>query len=86
MDWLMGRVEQGGRTPFMADLQWLASPTNMAKVLNGRYASRASPGITDAEKREIIAKYTDERGQRDDRAIIRAITAIERERGVEQAF
>ncbi|MDR1979556.1 MAG: hypothetical protein LBQ42_12550 [Synergistaceae bacterium] len=42
-------------------------------------------GVTNAEKAAIIAKYTDEEGQRDDRSILREIRAIERERGVKQA-
>jgi hypothetical protein len=39
-------------------------------------------GATDAEKKAIIAKYTDREGQRDDMAIYRELKALERERGV----
>jgi hypothetical protein len=60
MDWLMGKVARSGAPPFMADLQWLVSPTNMTKVLNGRYASRASP----KEKQSVqsLADYMREMG------------------------
>ena len=43
-------------------------------------------GITDAEKAAVIKKYTDGEGQRDDRAILRELRAIERERGFEPTY
>lgn len=45
-DWLMGRVN--GKD-WNADLMWLVSPTNMTKVLNGRYKNRntTDQGIND---------------------------------------
>jgi hypothetical protein len=40
-------------------------------------------GVSDAQRQAIIAKYTDEEGQRDDRAILRELTALERGQAVE---
>jgi hypothetical protein len=37
-DFLTGRVQSD--RPFVADLEWLVRPTNMGKVLNGRYDNR----------------------------------------------
>jgi hypothetical protein len=35
---LTGKAKPNGeRTPFMADLEWLMSPTNFAKTIEGRY-------------------------------------------------
>jgi len=34
----------GGKTDFIADLEWIIRPTNMTKIINGRYHSRGSPG------------------------------------------
>jgi hypothetical protein len=37
-DFLCGRAEAyNGRKPFMADLEWLVKPSNMAKVIEGKY-------------------------------------------------
>lgn len=34
---LLGQVTSGHRDPFLADLEWLVSPKNFTKVLEGRY-------------------------------------------------
>jgi hypothetical protein len=34
----------GGKTDFIADMEWIIRPTNMTKILNGRYHARGSPG------------------------------------------
>ena len=40
-DFLCGRVEpRNGKPPFLADLEWLVRPSNMVKVLEGRYDNR----------------------------------------------
>jgi hypothetical protein len=88
MDWLMGRREGRDGRPFLATLEWLVCPGNFDKVIEGFYLPRGVPtsgGVTDAEKKALIAKYTDEEGQRDDRAIYREIRALERARGVDGA-
>lgn len=36
-DFLMGRIEQNNRTPFIADLEWLVKAGNFAKVIEGKY-------------------------------------------------
>lgn len=42
-DFLMGRVpSQNGRPPFQIELEWLAMPTNFAKVLEGKYHREAA--------------------------------------------
>ena len=39
-DFLMGkRPGKGGGAPFMADLEWIIRPCNMAKILEGRYSN-----------------------------------------------
>jgi hypothetical protein len=87
--WLMGEVDaRDGGNRFCANFVWLVGPKNMEKVLNGFYQSRQSTGsagehgVTVSEKKAIIAKYTDKEGQRDDKAILRELRAIERERGI----
>jgi hypothetical protein len=47
--------------------------------VNGAPGAETS-GDFDAEKKAIIAKYTDKEGQRDDKAILREFRALERER------
>lgn len=39
---LVGKSEQPGRGPFLADLEWLIRPTNMPKVIEGRYQDRTN--------------------------------------------
>lgn len=39
---LTGQAEgQGGRPPFVADLEWLISPTNFVRVIEGKYTDAA---------------------------------------------
>lgn len=38
---LIGQVEQPNRTPFMANLEWLVRPQNLAKVIERHYERRA---------------------------------------------
>ena len=51
-DFLCGRCPPGktGR-PFMADLEWLIRPTNMPKVLEGKYANRDATDALEEAKR-----------------------------------
>lgn len=89
MDWLMGRKQGRDGRPFLASLEWLVRPTNFVNVIEGKYLNREGlpkNGITDAEKAAIIAKYTDEEGQRDDRSILRELRALERERGFKPSY
>ena len=39
-DFLTGKVNSRDRPPFLADLEWLLKPSNMAKVLEGKYDNR----------------------------------------------
>jgi len=42
-DFLAGRSQpQPGRSPFVADLEWLIRPSNMAKVIEGKYHHEAT--------------------------------------------
>ena len=34
---LIGKVESNGRKPFVADLEWLCKPNNLAKIAEGKY-------------------------------------------------
>ena len=34
---LTGKVESNGRKPFIADLEWLCKPGNLAKIAEGKY-------------------------------------------------
>lgn len=51
-DFLCGRCppDKNGRT-FMADLEWLIKPTNMPKVLEGKYSNRKSADVFERAKR-----------------------------------
>ena len=39
-DFLMGRVESRGGSPFECDLEWLVKPRNLVKVIEGKYENR----------------------------------------------
>ena len=39
-DWLMGRVPGRNDKPFFATLEWIVSPGNFAKIIEGNYAQR----------------------------------------------
>lgn len=39
-DFLMGRVQSKDRTPFVADLEWLITARNFAKIIEGKYHAR----------------------------------------------
>jgi len=58
-DFLTGKVppSKGRNKPFIADLEWLMRPNNFAKVLEGRYHSRASPldALSDAGRKTAMA-------------------------------
>lgn len=41
-DFLMGRKNSPGRDPFECDLEWLVSPKNFIKVLEGKYENRSA--------------------------------------------
>jgi len=42
-DFLTGKIDpQNGKAPFRADLEWLIRPSNMIKVLEGKYDNRIS--------------------------------------------
>ena len=44
-DFLTGRTNgTGDRPPFIADLEWLIRPTNIVKVIEGRYHLRRREG------------------------------------------
>lgn len=65
-DFLMGkRPGKGGGAPFMADLEWIIRPCNMAKILEGRYSRRYSNGdrkrrdITQMSYEEALRDYPD---------------------------
>lgn len=36
-EFLTGKVESKGRTPFVANLEWICRPTNFAKIVEGAY-------------------------------------------------
>lgn len=36
-DFLMGRTETPGRKTFMADLEWILKPSNLVKIIEGKY-------------------------------------------------
>lgn len=45
-DFLTGKTEgRNGGSPFLASLEWLVRPTNLAKVLNGNYTNRKPKNI-----------------------------------------
>ena len=39
-DWLMGRIPGRNDKPFFATLEWIVSPGNFAKIIEGNYARR----------------------------------------------
>lgn len=39
-DWLMGRIPGRNGKPFFATLEWIVSPGNFAKIIEGNYARR----------------------------------------------
>lgn len=39
-DWLMGRIPGRNGKPFLATLEWIVSPGNFAKIIEGNYARR----------------------------------------------
>ena len=39
-DWLMGRIPGRNGKPFLATLEWIVSPGNFAKIIEGNYAQR----------------------------------------------
>jgi hypothetical protein len=52
-NFLTGKTEgRNGNAPFVASLEWLVRPTNLAKVLNGNYANRKAKNmfVSAAEK------------------------------------
>lgn len=51
-DFLMGRCppRKDGSPPWMADLEWLIRPSNMPKVLEGKYDNRRAKNIYDEAK------------------------------------
>lgn len=45
-DFLTGKTDgRNGGSPFLASLEWLVRPTNLAKVLNGNYTNRKPKNI-----------------------------------------
>lgn len=49
-DFLCGRSQaQSGRKPFIADLEWLVRPSNMAKVIEGKYSNHQ-----EQKRREVV--------------------------------
>lgn len=61
-DFLMGkRPGKGGGAPFMADLEWIIRPCNMAKILEGRYSNgdRKRRDITQMSYEEALRDYPD---------------------------
>jgi predicted phage replisome organizer len=52
-DFLTGRVERrDGRSPFIADLQWITKQENHLKIMEGKYDNREE--VMNADNREII--------------------------------
>ncbi len=52
-DFLTGRVERkDGRSPFIADLQWITKQENHIKILEGKYDNREE--VINADNKEII--------------------------------
>lgn len=38
-NFLTGNVDQNGRKPFLADLEWIVKPSNFVKIIEGKYES-----------------------------------------------
>lgn len=41
-DFLTGRAQSGQRAPFEIDLEWIVTPTNFAKIVEGKYENRST--------------------------------------------
>ena len=57
---LCGKCESfNGRKPFIADLEWLVKPSNMVKVIEGKYSDGKgkSGGVADDRMQRFIAKH-----------------------------
>ncbi|GEM_PF-1498293 len=53
-DFLTGKVQSNdNRAPFVADFHWLIRPSNMEKIINGRYINRYKPHTETPARKKV---------------------------------